>query len=245
MYQATGLNVTDVITASNSNAVLTNTVPDQSETFPTDTHEHSSVLHSSDTDNEACAPETLSEDTKETGSPTIEDMQDIDGSSPAVDNPGESNCVMEDTINKSNPENADKVGEVHQAEDTISNNILQEKDAIVAQEGTVTKDTVQEEDAASIDNVTTQKGDKKVRFNLQDTENKEDSTFTQNTLQSVIAAANSELVTSGNSETEFVSSTEVSFTMSPEQVKQLGYTQLRELKCSLETKLGCKFEIVQ
>ena len=242
VYQATGLSVTDVITSNASNVTLTNTAPNQSVTI--DTHNTSPKLHSSDINNEACVSEALLEDTIESSSNHIvEGMQDIDGSNPAVDNTSQSNSVEEDIVNKSNPENADTTEEIHQQQDNAtSNNIPQEKDSTdkdVVQE--ITKVTVQEVDTGS-DHMITQKGDRKVRFNLQDTEDREDSTFTQNTLQSVIAA-NNELVIFAehkNSENDFVSSEEVSFTMPAEQVRQLGYTQLRELKCSLETKLGSK-----
>ena len=189
--------------------------------------------------------EALVEGTIESGNHKVEGMQVIDGSNSAVDSTNESNSVEEDIVSKSSLENADTTEEVHQQQgDATPNSILQEKDSTnedVVQEDTVTKDTIQEVDTGS-DHVITQKGERKVRFNLQDTEDKEHSTFTHDTLQSVIAA-NNELVTSAvseNSDSEFVSSEEVSFTMSAEQVKQLGYTQLRELKCSLETKLGCK-----
>lgn len=248
MFQATGLNVTDVITSntSTSDVALTNTAPYQSETI--DTHKTSPALHGSDVNNEACMSEALLEDTIESGNHKVESMQDIDGSNPAIDNASESNSVEEDIVNKSNPVNADTTEEIHQQQDnTTPNSILQEKDLTdrdVVQEDTVVKDTVQEVDTGS-DHVIIQKGERKVRFNLQDTEDKEHSTFTQDTLQSVIAA-NNELVTSAGSENSdigFVSSEEVSFTMSAEQVRQLGYTQLRELKCSLETKLGCKLLI--
>ena len=237
MYQATGLNVTDVITSntSTSNVALTNTAPYQSETI--DTHKTSSALHGSDVNNdEACMSEALLEDTIESSNHKVEGMQDINGSNPAMDNTSESNSVEEDIINKSSSKNADTTEEIHQQHNDATEKDLTDKD--VVQED---KDTVQEVDTGS-DHVITQKGERKVRFNLQDSEDKEHSTFTHDTLQSVIVA-NNELVTSAgseNSDNDFVSSEEISFTMPAEQVKQLGYTQLRELKCSLETKLGCK-----
>ena len=246
VYQATGLNVTDIITsnASTSDVALTNTAPDQSET-----HNTSPIPHSSDVNNEACVSETLLEDsiqdTMESSSPKGEGMQDIDESNPAMDDTSESHPVEDNIVNKSSPENADATAEIQ--DDTTSNDILQEKDSTAkdgVQEDAVAKDTVQEEDTATVDRVITQKGDRKVRFNLQDAEDKEDSNFTQSTLQSVITTS-SELMTSAedeNNDNKFVSSEEVSFTMSAEQVRQLGYTQLRELKCSLETKLGCKLK---
>ena len=82
----------------------------------------------------------------------------------------------------------------------------------------------------------------------EDTENKEDSTFTLNYTKyisvSYCCCYSSELLTSGkdkNRATEFVSLAQSIIYMQchlNRSSMQLGYTQLRELKCSLETKLS-------
>ena len=232
MYQATGLNVTDIITG---NTILPNTVPDQSETILSDTHTSSS-LHDNNTDCEVSIQATLTEHTKADSSPKLEDMQIMDGSNLAVNSGNE---CKEDIVNKSNPNNE----EAQQEEDTTSNNISQDPDSTtkdVVQDDTVAKDSVHVEDTATVNNVTTQRGERKVRFNLQDNEDKEeDSTFTHSTLQSVTNELN-KLMTSSELDEDSSSDNEDTLIMPAEQVKQLGYTQLRELKCSLETKLGCK-----
>lgn len=240
VYQATGLNVTDIITG---NSTLKNTTPDQPETAPTDQHEIPSTLHDSDTHNQACSSEAVAEDTEEiSGSPTAQVVQDITESNPTVDDSNESNLVVED-VGKSSHANVDTTEEIHQ-EDTAANDTLQEKESTannddgMQEKDSGTDDKVDETHTKVSDKAVAQKGDKKVRFNLQDNEDKEDSTGTQNTVTS-----DNELTLSDEekqSGTGFFSSGEISFTMPAEQVKQLGYTQLRELKCSLETKLGCE-----
>lgn len=220
VYQATGLNVTDIII---NNAMLSNTTSNQPEAALTDSP---SVLHSNDVDSEACVPEASEEDTKASSNPSVEVMQDNNASSPAMDNTNENNLVVED-IRKSSPTNAEEEKEdvtANDTQDSTSSDHVREND-----------NDVKEEDTAANESIITQRGDKKVRFNLQDSEDKEDSTVTQ---------TNSELIPSAedkkSSNDFFSSDDEVSFTMPAEQVKQLGYTQLRELKCSLETKLGCE-----
>ena len=243
MYQATGLNVTDVITG---NVMLANTVPGQSETILTDAHTSSS-LHDINADCKVSVPATLIEHTKEDSSPKLEDMQTVDRSSLEVNSTNES---KEDIVNKSNPNNE----EVQQEEDTTfndNNNISQDTDLTtkdVVRDDTVAKDSVQVEDTVTVNNVTTQRSEKKVRFNLQDNEDKEELTFTHSTLQSVTTELNklmtsselNKLTTSSELDEDSSSNNEDTLIMPAERVKQLGYTQLRELKCSLETKLGCK-----
>ena len=267
VYQATGLNVTDIITGSST---LKNTTADQPETEPSDQHENPSTLHDSDTHNQACSSEAVAEDTEEiSSSPTAQVLQDITESNPTVDDSNESNLVVED-VGKSSPASVDTIQEIHQEdaatndttqvqESTPNDDDMQEKELTPNDDETQEResksnDDMQEKDSRTDDKVdethtkvsdkaATQKGDKKVRFNLQDSEDKEDSTVTQNTVTS-----NNELTLSDEekkSGSEFFSSGEISFTMPAEQVKQLGYTQLRELKCSLETKLGCELSNVQ
>lgn len=212
MYQATGLNVTDVIT---SNA--TNTTTNRSEPEP---HTNSSILHSNDNDIQASVQETKEtsvEDTKE-ASPTIETIQHINEGSPVVETTGEKN-LTEEGINQNSPANVDTIEEIHQEEDTAGN-----ETAIM------------------------QKGDRKVRFDLQNTEEKEDSTVTDSSIQSDAINNNTTLPSAEdsveiNSNSDFVSaSEEITLTVPVERIKLLGYTQLRELKCRLETKLGCELE---
>lgn len=238
VYQATGLSVTDIITG---NATLTNTEPNQQpETILTGPNENSSILHGNETDNQACVPEALVEDTREANLHVEEVMQDTKESSPTVVDAVEDNLVVED-ISESSCANVDTSEEVHQKDDAIvsdslqengstSNDNAQEKDAKV-------DDNVKEKDSTTSSNVIAQKGDRKVRFNLQNSEDKEDSTVTQSNLQSTYNKL-LPFTEDKKSDSDFFSLDEVSFTMPAEQVKLLGYTQLRELKCSLETKLG-------
>lgn len=206
MYQATGLNVTDIITSS---ATLINTTSDQPEMALTNQYKNTSITHSSDSDIQECMPETLVEDTKESNSA----LEDTKVNSSPVEDTSENIFVVKDT-NMSSPANVDTVEETHQEEDN---------------------------------DVITQKGERKVRFNLQSTEEKldmEDSIVVQDSSQSfttseLIAPSTEDNVTE-HSNSDVVSASDVVNIMPAEQVKQLGYTQLRELKCRLETKLGCK-----
>jgi len=210
VYQATGLNVTNIITSS---ATLLSVTPDQPETELVDQYKSTSIVHSSDSNIQECIPETLVENTKES-SPTLEVIK---ANSPPVEDASENIPVVEDT-NVDSFANVETVEEIHQQEDATAN-----------------------------DDVITQKGDRKVRFNLQSTEEKldtEDSIVIQDSPRSLstsglIVPSTEENVTE-NSNTDVVSSNDDVNIMPAEKVKQLGYTQLRELKCSLENKLGCK-----
>ena len=241
VYQATGLSVTDIITG---NATLTNTEPNQQpETRLTGSNENSSILHGNETDNQACVPEALVEDTREANLHVEEAKQDTNESCPAVVvDAVEDNLVVED-ISESSCANVDTIEEVHQEDDAIVSDNLQENGSTsndnVQEKDTKVNDDVKEKDSATSSNVITQKGDRKVRFNLQNSEDKEDSTVTQTNLQSTYNKL-LPYTEDKKSDSDFFLSDEVSFTMPAEQVKLLGYTQLRELKCSLETKLGCE-----
>lgn len=225
VYQATGLNVADVITG---NATITNAMPDQPETALHNPLKNPSILNSSDTNNQASLPETSVEGIVD--GTTVELEMDSNKSTPIVNDDAMQNKPIGEDIVNSSPANVDTIEEIHEEEDSISNNTLKVKDT--------TANTVQENTTTN-ENRIAQKGDRKVRFNLENTEEREDSTAPQNILQSL--TINSELSKDENGDNDLVSSNEVStFTMSAEQVKLLGYTQLRELKCSLETKLGCE-----
>ena len=240
VYQATGLSVTDIITG---NAMLTNTEPNQQpETILTGPNENSSILHSNETDNQACVPEALVEDTREANLHVEEVMQDTNESCPTVVDAVEDNVVVED-ISESSCANVDTSEEVRQEDDAIVSNNLQENGSTsndnVQEKDAKVNDDVKEKDSTTSSNVIAQKGDRKVRFNLQNSDDKEDSTVTQTNLQSTYNKL-LPFTEDKKSDSDFFSSDEVSFTMPAEQVKLLGYTQLRELKCSLETKLGCE-----
>ena len=235
VYQATGLNVTEIITG---NYTPKNTTPDQPETTPTDHHEKPSTLHDSVTHNQACSSEAVVEGTEEiNGSPTAQVVQDITESNPTVDDSNESNLIVQD-IGKSSPANTDTTEETHQ-EDAVADGAIQKEESTssvdMQEKDSRVDDKISEAQTKVSDQVVTQKGDKKVRFNLQDSEDKEDLTVTQNTVTS-----DDELTLSDEEKKSDFLPGEISFTMPAEKVKQLGYTQLRELKCSLETKLGCE-----
>lgn len=202
-----------------SNTMLTNTASNQPEATPANNSQHDR-----DSEIQACKPEAPVEGSQE-GNLTVEIVQDINANS---------FTSVEDSNRRSH------------AEENVTEDTLVEEDMNKSSHTSVdcVEELPLEEDTTRNINVSIEKGDRKVRFNLETNDEVESSTVTQVDSLQVVAqsglAAFARDIT-GHSNTVFDSSHEDTFTMPPEKVKQLGYTQLRELKCSLETKLGCKY----